>query len=202
MGSVIFSETRDVTTSLSVLSILVVLAPSTLALLGVLWATWHSARQSERNERIRAQAGIGSELFAERRRAELAAMRLVAEAASALHDFHESMYGNSGKGADDRRSAKAIAAFGEKFGRMLALEECAHELAAYGSKDVSLKVQDIAFNIGTYFNSLGDDHPKFIAAKAVEFEAALKEHFDELVDMIRSDFGIDTVQRVVWGTSK
>lgn len=195
----ISAASDETTTNLSTLSILLVLAPSTLALVGVLWSTWRTARQSERNERVRAQAAIGSELFAERRRAELAALKLVAETARALHDFHESMYGNTGKGRDDRRSAKAIDAFAEKYGRMVALEDCAHELAAYGSKDVALRVEGIAHHIGEYFASLAEDQPRFIAAKAQQFEAYLKVSFDGLVDAIREDFGVDTAHSVVWG---
>lgn len=134
------SVSNETTTNLSTLSIVLVLAPSTLALVGVLWSTWRTARQAEWNERVRAQAAIGSELFAERRRAELAALKLVAETARALHHFHESMYGNTGKGKDDRRSAKAQ-----------------------------------------------------------QFEADLKSNFDDLVDAIRDDFGVDTAHNVVWG---
>jgi len=202
MSVVTIPDTQNTTTSLSALSIVLLLVLSTLALIGVFWSTWSTARQTERNERIRAQAAISAELFAERRRAELTALTLVAEASGALHDFYESMYGNSGKGVDDGRSAQTITEFGVKFGRMVALEECALELAAYGSKSVSRKVDDIAFNIGVYFDSLDDDKPRFVAAKAHAFEDALKSNFDDLVEALPADFGVEAAHRAVWNTSK
>lgn len=201
-------------------SLLLILAPSTLALLGVIFSTLWTARQAARNERLRAQAAVGAELFAERRRAELQALRLVADAAGALHDFHESMYGrdeadertaeaeSDGKDREeedsdrDSISAAAIDTFFEKFQRMSSLEECALEIAAYGSAEVAAKIEDIAYNIGEYFVSLGDDIPIFVAQKAISFEAELKRNFDELVDLVRADLGVEHAQQAVWGQGK
>lgn len=199
MGGLAAAETQQ---QLSTGSLLLILAPSTLALLGVLFSTFWTARKAEKQERLRAQAGVAAELFAERRRAELHALRLVNDAARALHNFHLSMYGNTGEGADDKKSATAVTEFISKYRRMEALEDCGTELAAYGSEDVANKVFEIVSDMGKYFDGVIERIPKFVAKEATDFEDVLKRDFDELVRLVRGDFGTERAHRVVWGESK
>jgi hypothetical protein len=53
-----------------------------------------------------------------------------------------------------------------------------------------------------YFDSLDDDKPRFVAAKAHAFEDALKSNFDDLVEALPADFGVEAAHRAVWNTSK
>lgn len=201
MQLMVLTATEQVA-ALSPASIALILAPSTLALIGVIAATGWTARQSRLNERLRAQASIANDLFAERRRAELAALRLVAETTNSLSAFHGSMFGNTGEGTDDETSAAAITAFGATFDRLLRLDDCAVELAAYGSAKIAAKVEEIAFNIRGYVDSWSEDMPHFVARKAVDFEKTLDGHFKALVGLVREDFGLDAAHVAVWGTKK
>lgn len=189
----------DTGTQLSTASIILVLAPSTLALGGVIWSNFYTAKRSRDAEEFRSRAGVAHEILAARREAGLEVLGVVADVSLMFHRFHNSMYGNPGRGKADKESAAAFGELVAALEQMNQLRRWGTTLRAYGSPQIATKVDDVDAAIRERMEEMGDDIPKFIAAKAGPFEEKLDRLFDDLTSMIREDIGVERAQREVWG---
>jgi hypothetical protein len=171
---------------LSPYTLLLILLPSTIALVGVLVSTIVSTVASSRAEDRRSRNAIYAQVLEAGREAELDALYATATFIAKLKRFNSSMYGNSGEGADDDRSAAAFRDFAQAFDGFDELTRAALNVEALGDTDISDRIKTIRSRTEAYVASIG--FPIFKAANALAFELEVDNLMQELIEAVRGDF--------------
>lgn len=161
-----------------------------IALVGVILNANRNHRATLGAEALRAENAMLHELRATGRESTLDALYQVADSVKQLKAFNRSMSGNTGKGRDDRRSARAFTAWVESFDDLGVLQRQSLRVRALGSQDVADAIDAVRNRMDQFVMSLNPEG-KFLAAHAREAEADLDKLMTALVNAVRKDFGSD-----------
>ncbi|MFC3295272.1 hypothetical protein [Clavibacter michiganensis] len=167
-------------------TLLLILLPSTIALIGVLISTIVSTVATSRAEDRRSRNATYAQVLEAGREAELDALYATATFIAKLKQFNISMYGNTGVGADDDRSAAAFHDFTQAFDGFDELTRAALNVEALGDTEISDRIKAIRSRTQAYVMSIGG--PIFKATSAVAFELEVDNLMQELIEAVRADF--------------
>jgi ABC-type lipoprotein release transport system permease subunit len=174
-----------VATTFSVGSMIIIALP----LVGVIITLAVTNFTTQRAEDRRARNLVHVQVLEAGRDAELKALFATAEFIAKLKVFHRSMSGNSGKGEDDKRSAKAAKEFFDAYGGSDPLTQAAITVEALGALNVSNLLKGVRKETLDYLRSL--ETPTFRAKEAQKFEERVDSLMRDLVDEVRLGFGTD-----------